>query len=58
MQHQSPSVPEYLDGQSDFYVEPGSSYMNDPNIIGSVNGVPTVEALLRKIHQEQDESWM
>lgn len=58
MQHNQPSMPEYLDSEQGYYEEPGSAYIRDPNIINTVNGVPTVEALLRRLHQEQDESWM
>ena len=57
MSHDVSGMPEYLDGDASFYQEPGENYMRDPNIINSVNGVPTVESLIRKLSQEQDESW-
>ena len=57
MTHAQPSMPEYLDGEGYNYSEPGGDYMRDPAIINSVNGVPTVEALIRKIHREQDEEY-
>jgi hypothetical protein len=50
-------MPEYLDGNADFYSEPGEAYMNDPAVINSVNGVPTVAALIRRIEQQQDEEY-
>ena len=56
--HQSTNMPEYLDGDSSFYVTPGREYMT-PDIIMTRNGVPTVESLIRKIELEQgDESWI
>ena len=58
MTHAQPAMPEYIDGDSGYYQEPGANFMRDPNIINSRDGVPTVEALIRKMHQEQDETWM
>lgn len=59
MTHEQPSLPEYLDSTGYAYQEPGAGFMNDPAIINTVDGVPTVEALIRKLHQDQeDETWM
>jgi len=58
MTHSQPAMPEYIDGDAGYYQEPCSNYMRDPNIINNRDGVPTVEALIRKMHQEQDETWM
>jgi hypothetical protein len=59
MQHEQPSMPEYLDGENSFYQEPGADFMRDPNIINSRFGVPTVEALVRKFTGNVDEeTWM
>ena len=56
--HIGTNMPEYIDGDSNYYVTPGSEYMT-PDIIMTRNGVPTVEALIRKIELEQgDESWI
>jgi hypothetical protein len=58
MTHDTSGMPEYIDGTAGQYFEPGSDYMRDTNIISSVNGVPTVEALIRKTQQDQgDEFW-
>jgi hypothetical protein len=57
MTHAQSGLPEYIDGDSSFYQEPGADYMRDPAIINSRDGVPTVEALIRKVHQDQDEYW-
>ena len=58
MTHDTSGMPEYIDNTAGQYFEPGSDYMRDPNIISSVNGVPTVEALIRKMQQDQgDEFW-
>jgi hypothetical protein len=58
MTHAQSAMPEYLDGDSSYYVEPGKEYMTQ-DIIKSINGVPTVEALIRKIELDQgDESWI
>jgi len=57
MTHAQPNMPEYLDGEQSFYAEPGEAYMNDPAVINSVNGVPTVAALIRRIEQQQDEEY-
>ena len=57
MTHASTGLPEYLDGDSGFYVEPGKEYMTQ-DIVKSVGGVPTVEYLLRKMTEAtDDESW-
>ena len=56
--HLKNNMPEYIDGDSSYYVEPGNEYMTQ-DIIRSVNGVPTVEALIRKMELDQgDESWV
>jgi hypothetical protein len=48
---------EYIDSEQGAYQEPGGDYMRDPNIINSVNGVPTVEALLRKMTNDGSEEY-
>jgi hypothetical protein len=59
MTHEQPSMPEYLDSNLGFYNEPGSDYMQDSNVINTVNGVPTIESMLKKITNDlEDESWM
>ena len=56
--HATTGLPEYLDGNDQFYVQPGDGFIRDPNIISTVNGVPTVEALIRQTFQDQnDELW-
>jgi hypothetical protein len=56
--HVSTNMPEYIDGDSSFYVAPGNEYMSQ-DVIMTRNGVPTVEGLIRKIELEQgDESWI
>jgi len=57
MTHDTSGMPEYLDGETNHYNEPGSDYMRDPGIINSIDGVPTVEALLRRMNPVDDESW-
>jgi hypothetical protein len=57
MQHAQPTIAEYIDSEQGAYSEPGSDYMRDPNIINSVNGVPTVEALLRKMTNDGSEEY-
>lgn len=56
MSHAQSSMPEYMDGESGFYVEPGQQYMTQ-DIIRTREGVPTVEYLLRKQELEGDETW-
>ena len=57
MTHASTGLPEYLDGDSSYYIEPGKEYMNQ-DIIRTRDGVPTVEYLIRKMNGEtEDESW-
>ena len=57
MTHAQPAMPEYIDGNQAHYVEPGNDYMKDPNIINTVDGVPTVEAIIRRLHRQQDEEY-
>ena len=57
MTHAQPTMAEYIDGEQGAYQEPGSDYMRDPNIINSVDGVPTVEALLRKMTNDGSEEY-
>jgi hypothetical protein len=57
MTHAQSQLPEYIDGDAAHWVEPGSDYMRDPNIINTVDGVPTVEAMIRRLHREQDEEY-
>ena len=57
MTHDTSGMPEYLDGEANTYNEPGADYMKDPGIINSVDGVPTVEALLRRMNPVDEESW-
>ena len=56
MTHESSGLPEYIDGGEQYYQEPGSGYMTQ-DIVRTVDGVPTVEALIRKVHEDLDESW-
>lgn len=56
MTHATSNMPEYLDGDNSFYSEPGAGYMTQ-DIIRTVNGVPTVEALIRSTMEDIDESW-
>ena len=57
MTHSTQGMPEYLDGDSSMYVEPGKEYMTQ-DIVKSVGGVPTVEYLIRKMNNDfEDESW-
>ena len=56
--HASSNLPEYLDGDNSFYMEPGKEYMTQ-DIIRTVNGMPTVAALIRQIELDQgDETWI
>jgi hypothetical protein len=58
MTHAQSAIPEYIDGDSSFYVDPGNEYMTQ-DIIKTVNGVPTVAALIRQVELDQgDESWI
>lgn len=58
MTHHVTNGPEYLDNQQDFYREPGEDYMTNPYVVASRDGVPTVESIIRRLHQEQEaEYW-
>jgi hypothetical protein len=57
MTHAQSSMPEYLDGVDDYHLEPGHAYLTENTIRRKVDGVPTVETLLRKTFEDQDESW-
>jgi hypothetical protein len=60
MTHAQPILPEYLDGDHMASVEPGSEFMRDPNARSRVDGMPTVEHLIktRFFDEQGDESWM
>lgn len=58
MTHHQQTGPEYLDNQQDFYREPGEDYMNsNPYVVSSRDGVPSVESIIRRLHQEQDSEY-
>lgn len=58
MTHHVTNGPEYLDNQQDFYREPGEDYMTNPYVVASRDGVPTVDSIIRRLHQEQEaEYW-
>jgi len=59
MQHEQPILPEYLDGDFQQSVEPGHEYMMDPNARSRVDGMPTIDSLIKQnFFPESDESWM
>lgn len=57
LQHTSTGLPEYIDGTNDFYQEPGADYIRDPNVISTVNGVPTIPTLIKRLMQPTDDEY-
>jgi len=59
MTHEQPVLPEYIDGDFHASVEPGADYMRDPNSRSKVDGMPTIDHLLktRFLNEFEDESW-
>ena len=60
MTHEQPTVPEYLDGDFQSAIEPGSDYMMNPLNQHQRDGVPTIDHLIktRFFDEQGDESWM
>ena len=57
--HASSPLPEYIDSLGDTYKMPGQEYITDPNYRETVDGVPTVDYLIRRMQQDHsDETWM
>jgi len=58
MTHEQPTLPQYMDSTEYFQAEPGADYMRDPAVINTIDGVPTVDSLIRRVQQEQEaEYW-
>jgi Terminase large subunit, T4likevirus-type, N-terminal len=59
MTHAQPILPEYIDGDHLASAEPGQDFMRDPNARSRVDGMPTIDSLIKqRFFPEQDESWM
>ena len=59
MTHEQPTLPEYIDGDFHAVEEPGQEYMKDPNARSRVDGMPTIESLIKQnFFPETEESWM
>jgi len=58
MTHEQPAMPEYIDGDFHAVTEPGQDYMRDPNARSKVDGMPTVESLIKQnFFPDQEETW-
>jgi len=59
MTHEQPTLPEYIDGDFQASVEPGSDYMRDPNARSKQDGMPTIDHLIktRFFDQNSEEYW-
>jgi Terminase large subunit, T4likevirus-type, N-terminal len=57
MRHESHGMPEYVDSVDDFYHEPGHEYLTENTRQRTHDGVPTIDYLIRKTFEDQDESW-
>lgn len=59
MTHEQPTLPEYIDGDFHAVEEPGQEYMKDPNARSRVDGMPTIESLIKNMLEDKgEETWM
>jgi hypothetical protein len=58
MTHEVTGLPEYLDSTNDYHREPGHDYLSENTVVRSVDGVPTVDWLIKRHFQDQgEETW-
>jgi hypothetical protein len=54
--HTRTTRPEYIDSEA-HYDEPGKDYLTENLYVKTVNGVPTIEHLIRSTQEQYDENW-
>ena len=54
--HTRSTRPEYIDSEA-HYDEPGKDYLTENLYVKTVNGVPTIEHLIRVSQEQYDETW-